>query len=224
MHKKDINSTWSGIQYKKNRKIDWSHIFSRSFHNCLWDLFGAHFYLHKIPYSSSLIVRTNVEEEKKTYIVVSIRMCIWSTFFSVHFLFRVCKTFELATKNRKPLKLMRNFSWNFSEFLSCRKVLNIMVIMGFMLNYALRVNLTIAIVAMVDDQMDNKTTNLTSKHEHNNTNSYMTHSNEDLTSASHTLPNTTAAEPFQHPNDKVSMKWNRKNRSFFSEIRIEVYF
>ncbi|XP_015108553.1 sialin [Diachasma alloeum] len=33
--------------------------------------------------------------------------------------------------------------------LSCRQVLNIMVILGFMLNYMLRVNLTIAIVAMV---------------------------------------------------------------------------
>lgn len=85
-----------------------------------------------------------------------------------------------------------------------------MVIMGFMLNYALRVNLTIAIVAMVDDQMDNKTTNLTSKHDHNDTNSYMTHSNEDLTSASHTLLTTTTAEPFQQPTDKVSMKCKRK--------------
>lgn len=35
------------------------------------------------------------------------------------------------------------------NFLSCRQVLNILVILGFMLNYALRVNLTIAIVAMV---------------------------------------------------------------------------
>ncbi|XP_014482728.1 PREDICTED: putative inorganic phosphate cotransporter [Dinoponera quadriceps] len=33
--------------------------------------------------------------------------------------------------------------------LSCRQVLNIMVILGFMLNYMLRVNLTIAIVSMV---------------------------------------------------------------------------
>lgn len=36
-----------------------------------------------------------------------------------------------------------------SDFLTCRQVLNLMVILGFMLNYALRVNLTIAIVAMV---------------------------------------------------------------------------
>lgn len=35
------------------------------------------------------------------------------------------------------------------DWLSCRQVLNIMVIIGFMMNYALRVNLTIAIVAMV---------------------------------------------------------------------------
>ncbi|XP_011704679.1 PREDICTED: putative inorganic phosphate cotransporter [Wasmannia auropunctata] len=33
--------------------------------------------------------------------------------------------------------------------LSCRQVLNIMVILGFMLNYMLRINLTIAIVSMV---------------------------------------------------------------------------
>ncbi|XP_066584108.1 putative inorganic phosphate cotransporter [Prorops nasuta] len=34
-------------------------------------------------------------------------------------------------------------------YLNCRQVLNIMVILGFMLNYMLRVNLTIAIVTMV---------------------------------------------------------------------------
>jgi len=37
----------------------------------------------------------------------------------------------------------------FADRLSCRQVLNIMVILGFMLNYMLRVNLTIAIVSMV---------------------------------------------------------------------------
>lgn len=37
----------------------------------------------------------------------------------------------------------------FSDHLSCRNILNIMVILGFMLNYMLRVNLTIAIVSMV---------------------------------------------------------------------------
>jgi hypothetical protein len=36
-----------------------------------------------------------------------------------------------------------------ADRLSCRQVLNIMVILGFMFNYMLRVNLTIAIVAMV---------------------------------------------------------------------------
>ncbi|XP_057327307.1 putative inorganic phosphate cotransporter [Microplitis mediator] len=36
-----------------------------------------------------------------------------------------------------------------TDRLTCRQVLNIMVILGFMLNYMLRVNLTIAIVAMV---------------------------------------------------------------------------
>ncbi|XP_055387267.1 sialin [Condylostylus longicornis] len=38
----------------------------------------------------------------------------------------------------------------FTNLLSCRQILNIMVCLGFMLNYALRVNLTIAIVAMVE--------------------------------------------------------------------------
>ncbi|KAH8282443.1 hypothetical protein KR054_007753, partial [Drosophila jambulina] len=35
------------------------------------------------------------------------------------------------------------------DFLSCRQVLNLLTMLGFMLNYALRVNLTIAIVDMV---------------------------------------------------------------------------
>lgn len=44
--------------------------------------------------------------------------------------------------------------------LSCRQVLNIMVILGFMLNYMLRVNLTIAIVAMVIPSNDTSHSNL----------------------------------------------------------------
>ncbi|PNF28216.1 Sialin [Cryptotermes secundus] len=43
----------------------------------------------------------------------------------------------------------RRFPRNLTDRLSCRQVLNIMVILGFMFNYMLRVNLTIAIVAMV---------------------------------------------------------------------------
>ncbi|KAK9296824.1 hypothetical protein QLX08_009237 [Tetragonisca angustula] len=38
---------------------------------------------------------------------------------------------------------------NILDSLTCRQVLNIMVILGFMLNYMLRVNMTIAIVSMV---------------------------------------------------------------------------
>lgn len=49
----------------------------------------------------------------------------------------------------------------FKDGLSCRQVLNIMVILGFMLNYMLRVNLTIAIVSMVSD-------NSSSQHSHSN--------------------------------------------------------
>lgn len=37
----------------------------------------------------------------------------------------------------------------FPDCLSCSQVLHIMVILGFMLNYMLRINLTIAIVSMV---------------------------------------------------------------------------
>ncbi|XP_052751162.1 sialin isoform X2 [Galleria mellonella] len=44
-----------------------------------------------------------------------------------------------------------------SGCLTCVQVLNIMVLLGFMLNYALRVNLTIAIVEMLYDVNDNQT-------------------------------------------------------------------
>lgn len=50
----------------------------------------------------------------------------------------------------------------FADRLSCRQVLNIMVILGFMLNYMLRVNLTIAIVSMVTPD------NSSSQHSHSN--------------------------------------------------------
>lgn len=76
-----------------------------------------------------------------------------------------------------------------------------------MLNYALRVNLTIAIVAMVDDPKGTSThkANLTSSPlTINDTYSYKTHPNEELTSASHTLLTTTTPEPFQNTTDKVS--------------------
>lgn len=45
--------------------------------------------------------------------------------------------------------MINKYEISVSDFITCRQVLNIMVILGFMLNYALRVNLTIAIVAMV---------------------------------------------------------------------------
>lgn len=48
------------------------------------------------------------------------------------------------------------------SFISCRQVLNFMVILGFMFNYMLRVNLTIAIVEMVySEPVSNSTTNVT---------------------------------------------------------------
>ncbi|KAG5896957.1 hypothetical protein JTB14_024804 [Gonioctena quinquepunctata] len=50
-----------------------------------------------------------------------------------------------------------------SDFLTCRQVLNIMVILGFMFNYMLRVNLTIAIVDMINvpSNSTNATSNVT---------------------------------------------------------------
>lgn len=80
-----------------------------------------------------------------------------------------------------------------------------MVILGFMLNYALRVNLTIAIVAMVEEPAHKAqikpivTPNLT-----------YTHSTEELSSAAHTLPISTTPEPFQNITDKVSISTTNK--------------
>ncbi|XP_046405543.1 sialin [Ischnura elegans] len=59
----------------------------------------------------------------------------------------------------------RNFFQRLSDRLNCRQVLNIMVFLGFMFNYMLRVNLTIAIVDMVKpanktDIGDNSTADL----------------------------------------------------------------
>lgn len=91
-----------------------------------------------------------------------------------------------------------------SDFLSCRQVLNIMVILGFMLNYALRVNLTIAIVAMVEEPkgttptipMPQKTI------EHNDTFALNSHNSIDgLRSAAHTLSIEPTLQPFQNSTD-----------------------
>ncbi|KAJ2945428.1 hypothetical protein O0L34_g240 [Tuta absoluta] len=51
-------------------------------------------------------------------------------------------------------KTEKSFPRNFTGCLTCVQVLNIMVLLGFMLNYALRVNLTIAIVEMIYDEKD----------------------------------------------------------------------
>ncbi|XP_063242977.1 sialin [Bacillus rossius redtenbacheri] len=48
-----------------------------------------------------------------------------------------------------PSTSNKSFVRKVSGMLTCKQVLNIMVILGFMFNYMLRVNLTIAIVAMV---------------------------------------------------------------------------
>ncbi|XP_022119350.1 sialin [Pieris rapae] len=49
-------------------------------------------------------------------------------------------------------KTEKSFTRNITDCLTCVQVLNIMVLLGFMLNYALRVNLTIAIVQMIYDE------------------------------------------------------------------------
>ena len=56
---------------------------------------------------------------------------------------RPCFSNSINTLSTGPLPLV------LSDSLTCRQVLNIMVILGFMLNYMLRVNMTIAIVSMV---------------------------------------------------------------------------
>ncbi|KAL0275646.1 UNVERIFIED_CONTAM: hypothetical protein PYX00_003443 [Menopon gallinae] len=70
----------------------------------------------------------------------------------------ILRTFRYIIQNDKlnvllakmPTPTSRNSVFRrCSDLLSCRQVLNIMVLLGFMFNYMLRVNLTIAIVAMV---------------------------------------------------------------------------
>ncbi|XP_045500352.1 sialin isoform X1 [Colias croceus] len=58
-------------------------------------------------------------------------------------------------------KTEKSFPRNFTGCLTCVQVLNLMVLLGFMLNYALRVNLTIAIVEMIFDDKDVQVANLT---------------------------------------------------------------
>lgn len=102
------------------------------------------------------------------------------------------------------------YSVFFTEFLSCRQVLNLMVILGFMLNYALRVNLTIAIVAMVEEPANKPVGKIPPNAAaaisiQNDTFFHNSHSTEELSSAAHTLPISTTPEPFQNLTDKVSV-------------------
>lgn len=88
-----------------------------------------------------------------------------------------------------------------------------MVILGFMLNYALRVNLTIAIVAMVEEPKDNKLTQASATAQidnHNDTFVYNTHSADELSSASHTLHVDAVPESFQNSTEKVSIAERKK--------------
>lgn len=87
-----------------------------------------------------------------------------------------------------------------------------MVILGFMLNYALRVNLTIAIVAMVEEPVSKSASKIPSNTavpvavlNKNDTFFHNLHSTEELSSAAHTLSISTTPEPFQNLTDKVSV-------------------
>ncbi|CAG9788541.1 unnamed protein product [Diatraea saccharalis] len=62
-------------------------------------------------------------------------------------------------------KTEKSFPRNFAGCLTCVQVLNIMVLLGFMLNYALRVNLTIAIVEMIYDDKNNVTAVVNATHD-----------------------------------------------------------
>lgn len=82
-----------------------------------------------------------------------------------------------------------------------------------MLNYALRVNLTIAIVAMVEEPASTGTPSKIPMNAagaepvamtQNDTFFHNLHSVEELSSAAHTLPISTTPEPFQNLSDKVS--------------------
>lgn len=79
-----------------------------------------------------------------------------------------------------------------------------MVILGFMLNYALRVNLTMAIVEMVEEQP---------KHEKHSIAAALTateHQNDTingLSSASHTLALPSETEAFHNATENVSVAW-----------------
>lgn len=108
---------------------------------------------------------------------------------------------------------MRLFFRSISE-LSCRQVLNIMVILGFMLNYALRVNLTIAIVAMVEEPAHKLPILIASNEPTNKTLPHILHSAEGLSSAAHTLPISTTPEPFQNTTtDNVSTTHQTNERN-----------
>lgn len=102
--------------------------------------------------------------------------------------------------------------FSFAELLSCRQVLNIMVILGFMLNYALRVNLTIAIVAMVEDPTA-KPTSISSI----NFNATALHANETAT----TLAESVSSRIHTHAHTPYQFRsiWKNLNFCFFCLLR-----
>lgn len=95
------------------------------------------------------------------------------------------------------------FSFPISDWLSCRQVLNIMVILGFMLNYALRVNLTMAIVEMVEDPKHEKHSIAAAALTTANETQHDTHNG--LSSASHTLLLPSEIEAFHNATENVSV-------------------
>lgn len=86
------------------------------------------------------------------------------------------------------------------EWLTCRQVLNIMVILGFMLNYALRVNLTMAIVEMVEDPKQNKEHSIAAM----TVNDTQHETINGLSSASHTLALPLDNRTFHNATENVS--------------------
>ena len=106
-----------------------------------------------------------------------------------------------------------------SDILTCKQVLNIMVIFGFMLNYMLRVNMTIAIVSMVipsKDSSHSSSYNRTNEcFDHEIKINVSLHNNESAMIAS----NSTISS-FPYPPRHVRYSLSFKNSSFLKKLII----
>ncbi|XP_043275458.1 sialin [Venturia canescens] len=113
-----------------------------------------------------------------------------------------------------------------ADRLSCRQVLNIMVILGFMLNYMLRVNLTIAIVAMVIHNETGHSSNASLQHvvtaQYGFTESINVDGvsiNRSLTAVTTLNNNGTAKEVDFNNTENIYSTINATNDSTFQEVR-----